>query len=248
MSISLILAIIFYIYFIVLFFLMNGVAFSGFFFILGSICLIYHLSRNKIKKCRGLYMFIKGFIVIIISIFIIVESMIISFPKNNIENCDYVIVLGARVIGNEVGLTLKGRLDKTLEYIEKNNNSNCKVIVSGGKGDDENISEAEAMKRYLVKKGLNSNRIIKEDKSVNTNENFKFSKEKIEKDSKKEISNLNIKVVTTDFHAFRSSKYAKNIGYRKLNFYTEKTKWYLVPVLYVREFFAIIKMFIINFI
>lgn len=245
MSISLILAVIFYLYFGILFFLMNGVAFSGFFFILGTVCLIYHFIKDKIKKFRWLDMLIKFFIIIILIVFIVIEGMIISFPKNSIEDCDYIVVLGARVIGNEPGLTLKGRLDRAFDYIEKTD-ADCKIIVSGGKGGGENISEAEAMKRYFVKKGLNQNKIIKEDKSINTNENLRFSKEKIEKDSKKKISNLKIKIITTDFHAFRSDKYAKNIGYKNISFCTEKTRWYLIPVLYTREFFAVIKMFIIS--
>lgn len=245
MSISLILAIVFYLYFGILFFAMNGVAFSGFFFVLGTICLVYHFTRNKIKEHRWFYMFIKVCVAVAIIIFVAVEGMIISFPKKSLDDCDYIVVLGARVMGNEPGLTLKGRLDRALEYV-KSNDDDCKIVVSGGKGDGENISEAEAMKRYLVERGIKPDMIIKEDKSVNTMQNFKFSREKIEKDSKEKISDVNVKVVTTDFHAFRSDKYAKKAGYEEVSFYTEKTKWYLVPVFYVREFFAVIKMLLIS--
>lgn len=245
MSISLILAIVFYLYFGILFFAMSGVAFSGFFFVLGTICLIYHFTRDKIKKHRWFYMFVKICVAVAIIIFVAVEGMIISFPKKSTDNCDYIVVLGARVMGNEPGLTLKGRLDRAFEYVE-NNDDDCKIVVSGGKGDGENISEAEAMKRYLVNKGIKPEMIIKEDKSVNTMQNFEFSKGKIENDSKRKISDVDVKVVTTDFHAFRSDKYARKAGYEKLSFYTEKTKWYLVPVFYAREFFAILKMILIS--
>lgn len=247
MSISLVLAIVFYLYFGILFFAMNGVAFSGFFFVLGTICLVYHFTRDKIKKHRWLYMIVKICAALTIIIFIAVEGMIISFPKKSLNDCDYVVVLGARVIGNELGLTLKGRLDRALEYV-KNNNDDYKIVVSGGKGEGENISEAEAMKRYLVERGIKPEMIIKEDKSVNTMQNFEFSRDKIENDSKKNVTDINVKVVTTDFHAFRSDKYAKRAGYERISFYTEKTKWYLVPVLYAREFFAIIKMVLISII
>lgn len=245
MGISLVLAIIFYLYFVILFFAMNGIAFSGFFFVLGTICLVYHFTRDKIKKHRWLYMIVKICAVVAIIIFIAVEGMIIAFHKKSTENCDYIIVLGARVMGNEPGLTLKGRLDRALEYV-KNNDDDCKIVVSGGKGDGENISEAEAMKRYLVERGIQPDMIIKEDKSVNTMQNFEFSKDKIEEDSKKKVSDVDVKVVTTDFHAFRSEKYAKRTGYKRLSFYTERTKWYLVLVFYAREFFAVIKMVLIT--
>lgn len=182
-----------------------------------------------------------------IIIFVAVEGMIISFPKKSLDDCDYVVVLGARVMGNEPGLTLKGRLDRAVEYV-KNNDDDCKIVVSGGKGEGENISEAEAMKRYLVERGIKPEMIIKEDKSVNTMQNFEFSRDKIENDSKKKVADVDVKVVTTDFHAFRSDKYAKRAGYERLSFYTERTKWYLVPVLYAREFFAIGKMLLISLI
>ncbi len=237
-------------------------------------------------------MIVKICAAVAIIIFVAVEGMIIAFPKKNTENCDYIIVLGARVMGNEPGLTLKGRLDRALEYVKSNdddckiivsggkgdgeniseaeamkrylvergikpemiialeyvksNDDDCKIIVSGGKGDGENISEAEAMKRYLVERGIKPEMIIKEDKSVNTMQNFEFSRYKIEKDSKENVADVDVKVVTTDFHAFRSEKYAKMDGYKNISFYTERTKWYLIPVFYVREFFAIIKMMLVG--
>ena len=156
-------------------------------------------------------MIVKICAAVAIIIFVAVEGMIIAFPKKSTENCDYIIVLGARVMGNEPGLTLKGRLDRALEYVKSNDND-CKIVVSGGKGDGENISEAEAMKRYLVERGIKPEMIIKEDKSVNTMQNFEFSRDKIEKDSKENVADVDVKVVTTDFHAFRSEKYAKMDG------------------------------------
>lgn len=192
-------------------------------------------------------MIVKICAAVAIIVFVAVEGMIIAFPKKSTENCDYIIVLGARVMGNEPGLTLRGRLDRALEYVKSNDND-CKIVVSGGKGDGENISEAEAMKRYLVERGIKPEMIIKEDKSVNTMQNFEFSRDKIEKDSKENVADVDVKVVTTDFHAFRSDQYAKRAGYEKLSFYTERTKWYLVPVFYAREFFAVIKMVLISII
>lgn len=192
-------------------------------------------------------MIVKICATVAIIVFVAVEGMIIAFPKKSTKNCDYIIVLGARVMGNEPGLTLKGRLDRALEYVKKNDDD-CKIVVSGGKGDGENISEAEAMKRYLVERGIKTDMIIKEDKSVNTMQNFEFSRDKIEKDSKENVADVDVKVVTTDFHAFRSEKYAKRAGYERLSFYTERTKWYLVPVFYAREFFAVIKMVLISII
>lgn len=53
---------------------------------------------------------------------------------------------------------------------EPEENTTAVCIVSGGKGDSENISEAEAI--WLVDKGIDSSRIYKEDKSTSTVENI----------------------------------------------------------------------------
>ena len=63
------------------------------------------------------------------------------------------------------------------------------IIVSGGRGRGEDITEASAMKDYLVSKGINKDMIIMEDKSKTTKENFDFSKKIIE-----HINKINITI------------------------------------------------------
>jgi uncharacterized SAM-binding protein YcdF (DUF218 family) len=109
------------------------------------------------------------------------------------------IVLGAGIDGEKVGKTLKSRLDEAIKYYELN--KSVDIIVSGGQGKDEIISEAEAMYRYLIEKGVNPNQIIKEDKATTTLENIIFSKEilKNRNDEDKKIL-----IVTNEFHLYRS--------------------------------------------
>ena len=108
------------------------------------------------------------------------------------------IVLGCAVRGERVSLTLARRLDAALSYLEQNPEA-C-VVVSGGQGAGEHISEAEAMHRYLTERGIAESRILLEDKSMSTLENFRFSKalidEAIGPDAK-------LVFVTTRFHVFR---------------------------------------------
>ena len=91
---------------------------------------------------------------------------------------DAVIVLGCKVNESGVSNSLKARLDTTLEYHSVN--PKAKIIVSGGQGSNEPMTEAEAMKRYLVANGVPEDIIYKEDKSTSTNENFANSKEILE--------------------------------------------------------------------
>ena len=123
---------------------------------------------------------------------------------------------------------------------------NPKIIVSGGQGRGENISEASAMKSYLLSKGIDEKNIIMEDKSRTTKENFCFSKKIIEGDSHKKIENLNVKVITTDFHTLRSKIISKRVGYANTTFYTSSSNGALFILNYTREFFALICNIIFN--
>ncbi len=224
----------------------NGMAFDTFFMTVGIVLILYHFIKKKIHLNKNLKKAFNIVLVIGLSIFFIVESILIFFPKHNLkDDCDYLVILGAAVKNNGPSLTLKGRLDKAIEYINKSNDD-CYIVVSGGRGSDEKISEAKAMEDYLINHGISKKRIILEDKSTNTYENFKYSKEKIEKISNKSINKLNIKVVTTDFHSFRSFLLAKKNGYKNINFYTVNSISQFIPVYYLREFFALIKTVIFN--
>ncbi|AEB75435.1 hypothetical protein ADU80_06090 [Clostridium botulinum] len=180
------------------------------------------------------------FIVIGLSSFILIEGLIIhSAISKTTDEKKYMIVLGAAVHGDYMSLILKKRMDTTLEYLKKY--PNTKIIVSGGKGPGELITEAEAMKRYLIQNGINHDQIIKEEKSRNTAENFKYSLEILKQREKKD--NPSVCVVTTDFHMFRAKFLAKRAG---INVHAVPSKGYLssAPNYYIREYFAVIHSFI----
>ena len=84
-----------------------------------------------------------------------------------------VMVFGCYVRGEEPGKTLATRLDAAISLLERYPNADC--IVSGGQGSNEAISEAEAMRRYLVSHGIDDGRITLEAESTNTNENLEYS-------------------------------------------------------------------------
>ena len=102
------------------------------------------------------------------------------------------------------------------------------------------------MKKYLLDRGVDEKKVIIEDKSRNTDENFKFSKVKIEENSGRPLDKLNIEIVTSDFHALRSSILAKKNGYVNYSNYSSHTVWYLIPITYTREAFAIVKSIIFD--
>ncbi len=96
------------------------------------------------------------------------------------------------------------------------------------------------MKDYLIKNGIDKNRIIEEDKSTNTYENFKYSKLKIEKHSQGKLSDLKVKIVTTDFHVLRSKILAYRNGYKNTSFMLVNQNFHLYQ-LTIQENFCIME-------
>ncbi|MCF0148027.1 MAG: YdcF family protein [Clostridium sp.] len=230
-------------YVIVINFTFGRITFSEAFLFAGIILIIYHFIKAKIKNKNLLNVF-KFLVSIGLLAFTIVQIAIIIFPKSNTSYSKYVVILGAGVKGETPSITLSQRLDKAIEYIN-NENKDLKIIVSGGKGNGEDISEAEAMRRYLIKNGIQEE-IIMEDKSRTTKENLIFSKELIEKDSNKKIEEVRVKIITSDFHALRSNLIASKLGYEERSFLTNRTLPILMPVMYSREFFAIMKYLLLR--
>lgn len=150
---------------------------------------------------------------------------------------DFVIILGAKI--NEDGtLTplLKGRADKAIEFGKKQLKEAKKklyYIPSGGQGKDENISEGEAIKNYLIKQGIDEEYIIVENKSKNTEENMKFSNDIITKKKK----HAKVGFSTTNYHVFRSGVIANECGI-DCEGMGSATKWYYYTNALIREFIA----------
>lgn len=143
------------------------------------------------------------------------------------------VVLGCRVYGERPSLSLVERLEAAYTYLEENPKSAC--VVSGGQGSGENISEAEAMCRWLVVKGIDKERIYIEDKSTSTEENITYSKQVIEENG----LNPNVAIVTSEYHTYRAGIIAQKNG---LSFGTEPghTAIWLFPTFYVRELYGIL--------
>ena len=156
---------------------------------------------------------IKNICIVLMSLFIIsfilIESLIvINMEKDkhieNVSKVNNVIVLGAKVYKNKPSSILQERLDKTIEYYQKNKDIN--IIVSGGKSKNGNLSESTVMYSYLIKNGIPKNIIIEEKNATSTFENIIYSK--------KLLKNINEKVliITSDFHLKRAEYISSIIG------------------------------------
>ena len=152
---------------------------------------------------------------------------------------DFVIILGCGLKKDGTPMPLlRGRIDRALSFYKMQKETTGKELIfitSGGQGPDEVVSESTSMKHYLMEHGIPRNQIIEEDRSTDTFENMKFSKEKI-----LEINpEGKIAFSTTNYHVFRSGLFARRVKMRAVGMGAE-TKWYFWPNAAVREFIGLL--------
>ncbi len=158
-----------------------------------------------------------------------------GFLKQTDKEVNVVIVLGAGIKNSQVTNILAYRLNSAVEAYEKNND--ITIVVTGGMGHGEDVAEAVVMKQYLIDKGVPQEKIIQEDKSESTQENFLFAKKLLE-DAGIDTS-LPISFATNHFHCYRASLFAKDAGFTEVYAMPSKTGLFLVPQSYLREAFAV---------
>lgn len=152
---------------------------------------------------------------------------------------DFLIILGCgiRQDGTPTPL-LRGRIDRALAFAQKQKQQTGKDLIfvtSGGQGPREVTSESASMKQYLLAQGVPEERIIEEDRSTDTAQNMRFSKEKIQAVNPKG----KVAFVTTNYHVFRGGLCARRVKMRAVGM-GSKTKWYFWPNASVREFVGLL--------
>lgn len=205
--------------------------FSRFWIIFGVVQFVFGFGVNNMKKTMYLPVQI-GFTALFLFFFVVIIVILSAMIPTTFEELPMIIILGACVRGKTITGALQKRLDKGVNYLLAHENT--KVIVSGGKGKGEEVTEAFAMKNYLVDKGINSERIVMEELSRSTEENLKYSLSY--------IKNVNDKVgiVTNNFHVYRSVKLAKRMGYKDVVGIGTGVDPVLFLNYLVREFFAVV--------
>ena len=163
-------------------------------------------------------------ILIIVIVFVgSMSAMLLSYDRfdGNFNN-KTVVVLGAKVDGDQPSIILGHRLDKAVELM-KTADDDVKCIVTGGQGEDEAFTESSVMKNYMVEKGVPEDKIIEENQASNTRENIANSKEIAEKGG----LNKEFVLVTQGFHQHRANEYAKEAGVDSVGAkaYTSKGLW-----------------------
>lgn len=193
---------------------------------------LIHIDFFAVHKIIGWLFHI--FLIAGAAMFILLAGMSISgFRAEGADNLDYIIVLGAQVREDGPSVVLKYRLNEAIDYLNGNPETLC--IVSGGQGVNEPVSEARCMADYLIENGIDSNRIILEDKSKNTVENIKYSKELMEN------TYNGVGIITNNFHVFRAVQIAKKQELKNIHGIAADATLLYLPNNILRECMGIFK-------
>ena len=198
---------------------------------------LYPIISNN-RMLRIAVSVIAGLAAVLVVAAVIISVLMVMAAESQVSdgNSGTVIVLGCRVKGDVPSLMLSRRINAAYEYLEKDPSAVC--IASGGQGGDELVSEAECIKNVLVERGISPDRIIMEDKSTSTDENIRFSLQKMEENG---ISGGAV-IVTNDFHQLRAKMICKKYGL-ETSAVSAETSLYLLPTYWVREWFGVVYQF-----
>lgn len=164
--------------------------------------LLEHFARRGHRAAAWCELALIAVLLLGFSLFTVLETMVVrgSFADESDEPVSAVIVLGAGVNGETPSLTLRTRIDAAAAYLEEH--PDVPVVLSGGQGPGEAITEAECMRRALVRRGVDESRLYPEERSTSTQENLRYSRAILEElgvDPAQRVA-----IVTSDFHLCRA--------------------------------------------
>ena len=218
-------------------FFMVGYSFS----VLVSLCiiaiiLIYKTLNQLAKKYPQDARTLKRIFTIILCIGLLVvgitECIIIEASFGDpAAHCDYMVVLGAGVHGDQPSLSLRNRIDAACDYLTTH--PDVTAVLSGGQGEGENLSEAQCMFDHLSAMGIDEDRLWMEDRATSTWENLQFSLNLIEEATGQRPEKLG--VLSSEYHLFRASLFADACGVDFLGIPAKTTKISLRINYFMRE-------------
>lgn len=205
---------------LVFYYAIYGYQFTGLLLMGLSVVTLIFGVLNTIKRTVfhiAFYAILIGALVgsVVTGVFILTHSTGSETPKTN-----YVVVLGAGVNGSEPSASLTERLLAAEAYLEKY--PNAVLILSGGQGENEDITEARCMYDWLRKRGVSDKNLWLEEKATSTEENILLSLALIK--SKTGKTPAEIGIISSDYHLLRAELLAKDQGIESVLTYPATTE------------------------
>ena len=207
---------------------------------IAALIVCYHLlgllRKSHANASKALRVVLNSFLIMGLIAYAITLTPIIHASRGTEEaECQYLVVLGAKVNGESPSFSLRDRLDKACDYLTEH--PDTIVIVSGGQGADEGISEAQCMYNELTKMGIDGNRIWMEDQSTSTRENLNFSLALIEEKTGTRPDSIGL--LSSEYHIYRACMVAEECGVTATGI-PAPTRWFSLKLNYfLREVAAL---------
>ena len=203
--------------------------------------LISVYSNKNAKPAKRLKIVLTTLLCIGLAYFVVVEIPIIDSARTDKNpEAPYLIVLGAGVDGTVPSVSLSNRLAAALEYLKTY--PETIVVVSGGQGAGEEITEAECMCTWLMNNGISAHRIITEDESTSTEENIANSLEKIRENGGDPTGK--VAIVSSEYHLYRAKYMAREQNAVPVGVAAHTSYPVLMVNYFIREAFAVTALWI----
>lgn len=233
---------------------MTAVGLAGFFlrkflytgilalFLLGFGLALMALTFIRAKAGRRVWKAVSitfhSFFLLFLVSFLVAEGLVIGTAVKSVrqdtrlpDDVEYILVPGAGLMGENPSYLYRLRLDEALTLYKEN--PGCTIVVLGGQGDDELLPEAEAGKRYLIRKGVPEGDVVAECRSLDTAENlqnFKAMFPGVERAA----------LVSNDFHVYRCSLLAKRNGIEVIPYARVTGRVHLSLNYFAREYISLV--------
>lgn len=219
-----------------------GIVFWGVALIAVGFCLLELWERRSRKAAKAVRAGVSILLIVALIAVAVTLVPILRGPTAVKGRSDYVLVLGAGVRGSEPSEILQDRIDQAYSYLSKNPDVIC--VATGGKGSDENISEAQCIYDHLVAMGIDGSRIWLEEQATSTIENFNYSITLIQE--KTGTVPQSVTILSNEFHLFRAGWMAADCGL-EADFIAAPTSNGWIRVSYtIREVFAFWKYLLVG--
>lgn len=228
--------------------------------------LCHQIDKNE-KEPSFIYTFIEVSYIALMGVMVLMIFFNIISKKyvlDEDEKYHYMIVFGAGVnVDDKKNYIINKRIEKAIEYAK--NDSSIKFVLSGSKGENDILEEANYMKDYMVRNGVKEDKILLDLFANNTYENINNSLYIIQQDilkrniyesfikrpfntSKKEfdLGLINIGFISSDFHICRINMMARKNGIKNPYDIIVPTRPFFYLYYYMRENLSMFKAFVLG--
>lgn len=210
--------------------------------LLQLVILLLRRARGLLRFCRRAAVTVSALLHVYIIGIMLFLLIFASVHSANASASGVVFLLGSDMKDNQPGVLYESRIERAISYLNENPFSS--LIVCGGLTGENTVTEAEAAYTRITQSGIAADRLLTEDSSARTVDNFDFAASLLEADGHWDRS-VPTSIITNRFHFYRASRLASSVGFREISLIPAPCKvisslpWCIREVMAVTNFWLI---------